>query len=502
MRKRKVETVSIACVASLVLLFALTTGCFAQQAGEAEYRFWTTANGKRSSSKLKLVEQTVDVVKLQRQDNGNVVSLRTEQLSDLDRDYLAKRASAKSTSTDSDENWSRFRGPNGSGLSSDTGLPATWSDTQNVAWKTPLPGRGSSSPITWGDHIYLTAYTGFGVEDGVGKINDLTYHMLCFHRVDGKLLWDKPIPSGGNVAPYESQIPSHGYTTSTPCADESGVYAIFGPTGLARFSHDGELVWLKEKGDYKARYGDGASPILYKDIVLVHDVTGDDRTIGVNKNTGETIWRVNDMGGGWQTPILMETSNGAEMIISRRTWGIAGVNPLTGEYHWTAGNRFAMTAIPTPIHHGDTVFMTGGREGLTFSFKAGGQGKLEDNKIWELNKGSELSSPVYHDGHLYMVRDRGGIAYCINADTGELVYEERLDPPPSQNYASAVLGDGKIYYVSRKKGIYVVAAKPEFEQLARNTFVLDDSVLNATPAISRGQLLIRSDKFMYCIGKQ
>jgi outer membrane protein assembly factor BamB len=203
----------------------------------------------------------------------------------------------------------------------------------------------------------------------------------------------------------------------------------------------------------------------------------------------------------WNTPALVKTAEGNWELAVNTKATVIGVDPQTGEKLWTC-DGINDYICPSILAEGDMLYAIGGRKNTALAIRSGGRGDVtQTHKLWEIGKGSNVSSPVYVDGHLYWSNESRGAAYCVDAKTGDIVYEERLDPNPGRIYASPVAVDGKLYYVSRDKGTYVVPAKPEFVQLAHNVIEGDDSIFNGSPAISNGQLLLRSDKFLYCIGK-
>jgi outer membrane protein assembly factor BamB len=200
----------------------------------------------------------------------------------------------------------------------------------------------------------------------------------------------------------------------------------------------------------------------------------------------------------WSTPALVQTAAGDTEVVISMKGQILGFDPDTGEKLWSC-EGIPDYICPTPYVQGDVLFAQGGRKNKTIAVRAGGRGDVtETHKLWEINEGANVPSPVYHDGHLYWANDRG-VAYCVAADTGEVVYEERL--ASGKFYASPVVVDGKLYYVTREKGAYVLPAEPRFEVLAENEIETDDSVFNGSPVVSEGQLLLRSDTYLYCIGQ-
>jgi outer membrane protein assembly factor BamB len=309
--------------------------------------------------------------------------------------------------------WSSFRGPGGMGVTAAKGLPTTWSTTENVAWKAPLPGPGASSPVVFGDRIYLTYFSGYLAAEGdEGSLDKLERHLLALDRATGRTIWDRAVPA---KLPEEERIRDHGFAANTP--------------------------------------------------------------------------------------ILVAAPGGRRELVVALQGSIAAFDPQTGKSLWTCKTDITWYMVPSMVAADGVIYCLGGRSGIaSLAVRAGGDGDVtETHRLWKTTKGSNVSSPVYRDGHLYWVQDSLGIAYCAKAETGELVYEQRLERP-GQIYASALLVEDRLYYLTRDGRTFVIAAKPEFEQLAVND-LRDRSIFNGSPAVDGSRLLIRSDKFLYCVGK-
>ena len=404
--------------------------------------------------------------------------------------------------------WSRFRGPNGLAVSDETNLPTVWSDQEGVVWKTKLPGPGSSSPIIVGDRVFLTCYSGYGEFDpdiDAGEPEDWRRHVICIDRKSGRILWKKSVKAKLPEAPYRVPgTPSHGYSSSTPASDGEHVYVFLGKTGVFAFDLEGTELWRVDAGSNldRMRFGSGASPILYKSLLIVNASIEGSAIVALDKQTGNEAWKApfSGYGGSWSTPIIVETETGRKDLVIAVTDEIWGLNPDTGKLRWYAITEHGRPICPSVIAKDGIVYAIGGRSGRAIAVRAGGKGDVtKTHVVWTANVGSYVSSPVIHNDHLYWANDRG-ISYCLNAKNGEIAYQQRLSGAGGV-YASAVLADGKLYVVSRENGTFVLAAKPEFEQFAHNEFKSDGSIFNASPAVTNGQLLLRSNEFLYCIGK-
>jgi outer membrane protein assembly factor BamB len=391
------------------------------------------------------------------------------------------------------DDWRGFRGPGGQGASSETDLPTTWGEKENLAWKAELPGYGASSPITLGENIYLTCYSGYGTK-GDGAIDELKLHVICLSRSDGKTVWDTQVAP---KQPVSERVRDHGYAAPTPTTDGEHLFIFFGKTGVLKFDLDGKQIWQADVGSQTHGWGCGTSPVLYKDLVVVNASVESGSLVALNKKDGSEAWRAAGMNSSWNTPHLVTLANGDQELVVNIKGSILGFNPSTGEKLWTC-QGIADYICPSVISEKGVVYAIGGRTSRAIAVRAGGRGDVtETHQLWEAKAGANVSSPVIHDGHMYWVSDRNRVAYCVRLEDGEIVYSERFKGQP---YASTLVADDKLYVVTRYDGVFVLSAKPEFEQLAHNEFD-DDSTFNASPIASNGKLFVRSDRFLYCIGK-
>lgn len=398
--------------------------------------------------------------------------------------------------------WSQFRGPGGLGISEEKGLPIEWSSSKNIVWKTPLPGPGTSSPVTAGNRIFLTCYSGYALDTAKpGNMKDLKRHLLGIERDSGKILWQKEFEPVLPEHKYEGEGNYHGYSSSTPITDGERLYVFFGKSGVFCFDLEGQQLWQASVGTGISGWGSATSPLLYKNLLLVNASVESGSLVALDKMTGKEVWRAKGIGSAWNTPVLVPLPSGeVELVVSVQD-RLLGLNPDTGKELWQAEGVHRYVC-PSVVAHEGVVYAIGGGH-TSLAVKAGGRGDVsKTNGLWRNNKGSNVSSPVYHDGHIYWASDGGGVVYCQEAATGKIVYQERLLPQSGLIYASPVLADGKLYFVSQRNGTYVVAAKPKFELLAHNTLADDKNRANASVAVSKGQLLLRTDGALYCIGKK
>jgi outer membrane protein assembly factor BamB len=407
--------------------------------------------------------------------------------------FLALALASPLTAAD----WPQFRGPAGLAVSPDKDLPTTWSASESVVWKTELPGAGTSSPIIIGQRIFITCYSGFALPGDRGEPEDLKLHVVCLDR-GGKILWTTNIEP--KLPEQEKIREEHGYASSTPCADAERVYAFFGKTGVVALDHNGKQLWQTHVGSKLNGWGSAASPVLYENLVLVNASVESDSLVALDKQTGREVWRAKGVKDAWNTPLLVQTEDGKTELAVAIPHKVLGFDPDTGKQRWTCDTGIRSYMAPSMVADEGVIYCVGGRSNGGAAVRAGGEGDVtETHRAWIGSKGSNVTSPVYHDGHLYWMHENRGIAYCAKADTGDMVYEETISRI-GQVYASPVLADGKIYYLARNGKMYVLAAKPKYELLATNSLE-ERGTYNASPAIADSRLYLRTNKNLYSIGK-
>ena len=378
-----------------------------------------------------------------------------------------------------------------------------------MKWSIDLPGPGSSCPIVLDDRIYLTCYTGYGVDQrNPGDAKDLKRHVLCFDRENGKELWRATVDSEYDEDPYKGFITHHGYASSTPVTDGKHIFVHFGKTGVFAFDMDGKQVWKQQIGTKSdpAKWGNGASCVLYNDLVIINAGNTDNSIIAFNKTDGKEIWRVKDakFTFTWSTPIIVNVDGRDEMIINM-PGKILGYDPASGEELWWAKSPIDRTVCGSCVYHDGVAYAMGGGEGRAVAVRVGGKGDVtETHTVWNNILRSGINTPIVANGNLYWIA--ADKIYCADCKTGEYEYTERLKAGgkrqgPSGDYSSPVAIGDKILMVTRSGTTHVVAATDEYNKLGENSFKGDTSRFNATPAISDGQLFIRSNNKLYCIAK-
>ena len=429
--------------------------------------------------------------------------------------------------------WTRFRGPDGSGVSTEAvSTPTTWSDTENLKWKTALPGPGSSSPIVVGDKIFLTCWSGYGVDrDGGGDQANLKRHLICIEKSSGKILWDKTVPAALPEDEYGGMFAEHGYASHTPVSDGKKVYVFFGKSGALAFDLDGNQLWQTKLGDGldPRRWGSSSSPILYNNILIVTASAESQAIVGLDTENGKELWRAEAEGlnSTWGTPILVPIDDKKTDLVIGVPYEFWGLDPTTGKLRWFCEVMETDSFCSSVIGHDGIVYGIEGRGGGSIAVRAGGKDDVtKTNIVWQGRNSSRISTPIYYDGRIYFFAGR--VANCIDAATGKEIYQTRLPAGNSnagdntargsdagaqgggrrggggggrggQDYGSPVIADGKIYFVTRSGDMHVIKASKEFESIGVNRVTSDREDFSGTPAISNGEIFVRSSKHLYCI---
>lgn len=392
--------------------------------------------------------------------------------------------------------WLQWRGPGGLGVTTEK-APITWSAKDNIAWKHAMPGAGGSCPIIMGDRVFITCYSGYGVEKNAGDQKSLKRHLICVDRKSGKPMWTRDFPAPLPEPQYSGYQALHGYASNTPISDGKLIWIFLGRDGVYCYDLEGNQKWHKSVGNGTHGWGSGTSLVLHNDKVIVNASVESGSLIAFNKNTGEQVWASKTMRSSWNTPVLVKLANGSTELAVATNPIMYGFDPDTGNELWRA-TTYNWYVCPSLVANDGVVY--GLQHSICVAVKAGGKGDVTDsNVLWKKNFGHVVSSPIYYKGHVYFCSQ--GTAYCVDAADGTALYKERLKGANGDFYASPIVADGKIYYVSRNHGAFVVEAGAKFKQLANNTLTPDTSVFNATPSVSGSQLFLRSDRFLYCIGK-
>jgi len=417
-------------------------------------------------------------------------------------------------------NWPQWRGPGGMGISTEKNLPVEWSTTKNIKWKTPIAGRGHSSPVVWGNKIFLTtAIEGdvvpgakavthvveggqvFLHPDSVGADRKHTFKVLAVNADTGKVLWEQTAWEG---TPYDNRHRKSSFASATPVTDGSMVFAFFGSEGLYAYDMNGKLAWKADLGKLgTVGMGTGTSPILYENLLILQcdeEMGAASFLVALNKKTGKEVWRVaRKVQVSWATPILVSTAKRAELITIGNE-AVISYDPATGKELWRH-KGVDSNAIPSPVANQEMVFVSAGfPTKIAMAIRLGASGDLTNspNVLWKYEKGTAyVPSPILYDDYLYLTTDRG-ILTCLDAKTGEVKYEGGRIPIPATFTASPVAFEGKILLTSEDGDTFIVKAGPKHEILGTNSV---GEPVYASPAISGQRIFIRGEKNLYAIGK-
>jgi outer membrane protein assembly factor BamB len=385
--------------------------------------------------------------------------------------------------------WPRWRGPSGQGLVPAGKYADRWSPTDRVAWKVPVPGRGNSSPIVWGDRLFLTTAR----EDG------RRLSLLAFNRADGRVLWETAIPQEG----VEYVHPKNGYASATPATDGQFVYASFGRHGLAAFDFDGRIVWHRKFGVIDNYHGPAGSPVLYRDRIFLYQDQNPTRgqtafVAAFDKKTGRPLWQTpRSETVGWGTAVVVDAGDRDELIVSSQR-RVAAYDPATGRELWTV-RGMTFEVIPTPVVGHGLVFASSGRAGPTLAIRPGGSGDVTATHVaWSTPRGSPfVPSGIVVGDLLYLVNDMQSILTVYEAKTGTLVYQGRMGVAQREGFsASPVAVNGKVFFTNDDGQVFVVEVGREFKLLHVNE--LGARTL-ASPALVDGTWYWRTDGSLMAI---
>ena len=441
------------------------------------------------------------------------------------------------------DNWPLWRGPTGAGISSDKDLPIKWSATENVRWRVPLPGPCHSSPIVWGDRVFVTQ----AVDDGKRRT------LMCFNRADGKLLWQSQV----TYAEPEPISPNNTFCAGSPATGGERVYVCFGSAGASAYDFEGKELWHRDLGKVTNAFGSAVSPILVGDMCILN--FGPDpkaRLIALNKKTGEVAWEAvppkpeeselasrgpggpggprgpggppgrggpgmgpgpgGPPGGGrgpggpggdpargssWSTPIVVN-ANGRTEVVLATAGRLSAYDPASGRQLWVSKGLGASIYSSPTWGEGVVFAMTSGPGGgPAVAVRPGGDGDVtKSQRVWRLETlKSSIGSGVIYNGHLFLIAG-DGTALCLDLKTGKTIWEHRLPSTGgrSSSWSSMLLADGKIYVPNQSGDVFVLRAGPQFELLATNAV---GEPTNASLAASNGELFMRTDKSLWCFGK-
>ncbi|MFN7138294.1 MAG: PQQ-binding-like beta-propeller repeat protein [Limisphaerales bacterium] len=402
-------------------------------------------------------------------------------------------------------NWPEWRGPTGYGLTTETNLPTKWSDSENVRWKVKLPDRGNSTPVVWGNKIFIS--------QPIESENRRT--IMCFDRATGKKLWES-----GTVHENETSHRTNPMCSPSPATDGERVIAWFGSAGVFCYDMDGKQLWQRDLGKQHHEWGYAASPVIYKDLCILNFGPGERSfLIAMDKKTGKTVWQVDipvakpavrtdgfagdpkGIVGSWSTPIIINANGRDELVLSLAEC-LKGFDPKTGKELWRVDGLNPLL-YTSPIYGDGVIVAMGGFHGTTIAAKPGGSGDVtETHRLWQTTRTrNRLSSGVIHNGYIY-VANTPGIGECIDVKTGKTVWDERLRGigAKTEFWSSMVLAGDKIYILNQSGDCVILRASPEFEIIAVNA--IGSELTNGSLAVSNGDLFIRTHEHLWCISEK
>ena len=395
------------------------------------------------------------------------------------------------------ENWPQFRGPTGQGHSSERGLPLEWSESRNVTWKVPVPGRGWSSPVVADGRVWLTTAVHRGAgSPGTNDVKGASLRLLAYDVESGREVVNVEVfhPSSGTLTNAKNS-----HASPTPIVDGDRVYVHFGAQGTAALSTAGDIVW-KTRLPYESQHGNGGSPILYGDLLILScDGSNDAYVVALDRRTGKTKWRTGrrqPFDQAYSTPLVIRVGDRDE-VVSVGAYRAAAYDPESGKEIWRVSYEDGFSNVPRPVFgHGLVYIATGFQQPSLLAVRVDGSGDVTRTHVaWALRRGAPLTpSPLLVGDEIYVVND-GGIAQCLDAKSGEPRWIQRLGG--GDYSASPLFADGRIYFLSEGGVTTVIAPGKEFRRLATNA--LDGETL-ASIAVSGGSFYIRSDSSLYRIG--
>ena len=385
-----------------------------------------------------------------------------------------------------DQQWPRFRGPLGTGQSEATKLPKQLS----VHWSSELPVRGHSSPVVWDDRVFLTGTT--------GNDSAVQRRIVCVDRNSGKVLWNHIVSTGGG----ESLHKMNSWATPSCLTDGERVVAFFGNGGLHCYSVQGERIWSRDLGDFAGAWGVGASPVFYKGIVIQNcDAAGDSYLLAVDAKTGKDVWRTPRRAkpkGGWSTPIIIDTGERTELVLNGE-FGVTAYDPSSGQELWNC-QSFNGRGTPVPVWGDGLLYCVNGKSGDVYAVKPGGKGDVTDTRmVWHTERrgGRDLPSPVLAN-NVMVVIGMSGVASGYDAKTGKELWKQRL----GGNFSGSPVVAGGLVFAASEEGVVNIFKPGNKAEIIAQTNVADgkEEVFRSSLAVHRGQLLLRSDRRLYCLG--
>jgi outer membrane protein assembly factor BamB len=390
------------------------------------------------------------------------------------------------------EDWPAWRGPKGDGHCADTGFPLQWSATENVKWKVSLPGPGNSTPVVAGQRVFVSSAS------NSGRLRSL----VCYQRETGSKLWQQDV----EYVEDEPSHPNNPYCSSSPVTDGERVIVWHGSAGLYAYDVDGTKLWNRDLGRFQHIWGNGSSPVIYRDLVVLNAGPGVSAFVmALDKRTGAEVWRrdfpdmvsqkVDEFRGSWSTPVVASLG-GRDLLLISLPLRLHALDPLTGSDVWSCGGLGKLT-YASPLPSEEVIVAMSGYHGPAMGVKPGGQGDVtRTHRLWihEESPPQRVGSGIIVDGYVYILNEPG-IAWCIELSTGDVLWKQRLGTGPS--WSSMCYADGRLYVNNREGTTFVLRPdQSECTVLAKNEL---GEQMRASLAFSQGQIFARTYEHLYCL---
>lgn len=404
------------------------------------------------------------------------------------------------------EDWPHWRGPSadgmltGNGVAPDSNPPTSWSEKENVRWKTQIPGSGSSSPIVMGDRVFVSTAIPTGKTSG--RMPELDFVTLAVDRKNGKILWNKVAV---RATPHQGTHSTNGFASASPCTDGQMVYSHFGSRGLYAYSLDGNLAWKRDdlgRMQTRSDFGEGSSPTIAGDKILVPwDHEGQSYLYCLNKNTGETVWKATrDEPSCWATPVVIKHDGMHQVIMNGQTKA-RSYDLGTGSELWSCAGQ-TQRPVATPVATENLAFVGSGFRGAFLAaFDPSGTGDIEGSKYVKWSVGydtPDIASFLLSGNRLYYHKAKTGMLSCVDATTGKAHFQTQRVPDIRTTYASPVAAGGHVYVTGRSGTVAVIDDSTSFKVISTNSL---GEGIDATPAIAGDQIFIRGTNSLFCIGQ-
>ena len=421
------------------------------------------------------------------------------------------------------DNWAHWRGPTGNGASTEGTPPTKWSESENLKWKVPIPGRGSGSPVIWDDRVFVVTAVNTDPSAAApsapaarpqqrgrrgrgggssGPLPNLSFQVLCFDRASGKQLWQQ---TAVTATPHQVTHSTNGFSSASPCTDGKHVYAHFGSRGLYCYTMDGQLVWKRDdfgKMTTRNGFGEGSSPTLEGNMIIVPwDHEGASALYALDKLTGKTIWKTDrDEPTCWATPLVVEHDGKKQIVMNGQNFA-RGYDLASGKELWRCGGQ-TQRPVASAVTDGDLVLVGSGFQGYYLgAFRLDGQGDIEGTKsvVWSVGRDTpDIASPLLSNGRVYYHKGKTGILTCLDAATGKPHYESARIPVIRSTYASPIAAGGYVYLTGRSGTTVVIKDSDQLQIVATNSV---GETVDATPAPVGDELFIRGENHLFCIAE-